>query len=1490
MQDEDKTKDQLITELHELRRRLAESEMGRMERNRTDEALRESEQRYRELFEAGSDAILFIDKDTGLILEANGTASAMFGYSHEELLTKRNWELSEEPEETRRITQGAKTAPGQVITVPLRYLRRKDGTIFPTEITGRSFLWQKRSVFIADIRDISERKQAEAALQASEREKATLNEIANVFLTIPDERIYEEVLSVVLKRMQSGYGVFGFISETGDLVIPSMTREVWSNCHVPEKSIVFPVHTWANSFWGKAIREQQTFCSDGPFQTPEGHMLIDNFLTVPVIFGNKTIGLVSVANKDGGYTEEDKIQMGHIANAISPILNVRLERDRQQREREKAEEALRESEEQYRNLIENSPIGIYRTTVGAEGNYLAANPAFLRLFGFDSFEELKQLTPAQRYVNPSERTIFSDRLLAQGGISVEHQLKKKDGTPIWGSITARVVRGENGEALCFDCTVEDVTARKLAEKALQESEAKYRGIVEDQIELVSRFLPDGTVTFANRAYCRYFGENPSDLLGHTFWHHLPLEDQDKFKQYLSEFSVHQPISTIEHRVIDERGNVRWQQWTDRAIFDAEGDLVEFQAVGRDITELKRAEEALRESEQKFRTLVDQAGDALFLHTLNGRIVDINQATIKRYGYTREELLELTADEIDTDYFQREQGGLFWNKFGKMGLLSFEAKHRRRDGTVFPVEVTLSAVAVGGSPHILALARDITERKRAEEAQARLQAQLANALEMAHLGPWEYDVVSDLFTFNDQFYKIFRTTANQVGGYNISSAEYSSRFVHPQDMHLVGEETRKAIETPDPQFSRQLEHRILYKDGSVGYISVRFFIVKDEHGRTIKTYGVNQDITERIQAEKKHKDQSIFLQTLLDAIPISVFYKGEDGIYLGCNKAYAQFLGLSKEQIVGEGVHAIFPKDLAEIYYEKDKDLFGAPGIQQYESEMTHADGTFHDVLFTKATYQDETGKVAGLIGAMLDITERKRAEEALRESEEKYRNLFENAPIGIFRTDSQGRVLSANSTMASILGFSSPQKALEHYSDLGAQLYVHAERRKEFLELLSQEGHVEDFEYEARTSDGQNIWLSMNARVESHGKDDSLIIEGFTTDITERRRAEEERRRLEAQLRQGQKMEAVGTLAGGIAHEFNNILGIILGYAELTKADIPEWSPAKFNLDEIKAASLRAKDVVRQLLTFSRKSEENLRLLDLVPVVKEAIKFLRASIPSNIQIRQNIAEESRPVIADPTQIHQVMLNLSTNAAHAMEEKGGVLEFSLKNISLDNTGHGLDSKLQPGEYEMLQVGDTGSGIPNEILDRIFDPYFTTKDVGKGTGMGLSVVHGIVEAHRGLIQVESALGKGTTFRILFPAAKEEGRVALELEEDLPTGSEQILFIDDEPALAKLGQLILEKLGYQVQAETNATRALELFGSNPEQFDLIITDTTMPGMTGDQLIKKVLQIRPDMKTILCTGYIERVDEESAQAIGAKVYALKPLDRKRLAVTVRNVLDASS
>jgi len=369
-------------------------------------------------------------------------------------------------------------------------------------------------------------------------------------------------------------------------------------------------------------------------------------------------------------------------------------------------------------------------------------------------------------------------------------------------------------------------------------------------------------------------------------------------------------------------------------------------------------------------------------------------------------------------------------------------------------------------------------------------------------------------------------------------------------------------------------------------------------------------------------------------------------------------------------------------------------------------------------------------------------------------------------------------------------------------------------------------------------------------------------------------------------MESIGTLAGGIAHDFNNILGIIIGNAELALDNIPEENPAHLNLEEIRTAGSRAKDVVRQLLSFARKTKLEKKPTNIAPIIQESLRLLRSSIPTSIDIRQNITKDVDTILADPTQINQILLNLCTNADHAMPD-GGIIEITLKNEDIDENFTAQPPDLHPGQYVNLTVTDTGHGISQENIDRIFDPYFTTKEVGKGAGMGLAVVHGIVKEHNGIITVESELGKGTTFNIFFPVVKKEAAVETETDEVLPVGDERILFIDDEESLAKMGHQRLERLGYKVEATTSPIEALELFRSRPDQFDLIITDMTMPLMTGDKLIKETLNIRSDIPIILCTGFSEKIDAKKAKAVGAAEYIEKPVYQQNLAFKVRSVLD---
>ncbi|MCD6334697.1 MAG: response regulator [Candidatus Latescibacteria bacterium] len=383
----------------------------------------------------------------------------------------------------------------------------------------------------------------------------------------------------------------------------------------------------------------------------------------------------------------------------------------------------------------------------------------------------------------------------------------------------------------------------------------------------------------------------------------------------------------------------------------------------------------------------------------------------------------------------------------------------------------------------------------------------------------------------------------------------------------------------------------------------------------------------------------------------------------------------------------------------------------------------------------------------------------------------------------------------------------------------------------------------------------------------------------------EERKQVEKQLRQAQKMEAIGTLAGGIAHDFNNILAVILGFTEIA-LNMPEDTRTQHWLKQVLKAGERAKELVQQILAFSRETEQERKPVRITPILKETLKLLSASLPATIEIREDVAA-SGTILGDPTQIHQVLMNLCTNAAYAMREEGGVLTVSQSDVELDVEAAARYPNLPPGSYLRLIVSDTGHGMDRAVMERIFDPYFTTKEPNEGTGLGLSVVHGIVQSYGGVITVDSEPGKGTSFHVVLPRIDREDTPKAETFAPLPTGNERILFIDDEEMLVEMGQEMLESLGYDVVALTNNLEALETFRAQPDRFDLVITDQTMPHKTGAELARELLRIRPDIPIILCTGFSEIITEKQAEATGIRRFLMKPILRREMAQTIRDLLD---
>ncbi|HWR67408.1 MAG TPA: ATP-binding protein [Desulfomonilia bacterium] len=400
--------------------------------------------------------------------------------------------------------------------------------------------------------------------------------------------------------------------------------------------------------------------------------------------------------------------------------------------------------------------------------------------------------------------------------------------------------------------------------------------------------------------------------------------------------------------------------------------------------------------------------------------------------------------------------------------------------------------------------------------------------------------------------------------------------------------------------------------------------------------------------------------------------------------------------------------------------------------------------------------------------------------------------------------------------------------------------------------------------------------------------EELVREIEAHRKAEEEKKGLEHQLRQAQKMEAIGTLAGGIAHDFNNILSPIIGYSEMIIEDVPARSPLKNKTEQILTAATRAKELVRHILTFSRQTEQELIPLELHPIIKESLTLLRASLPKTIEIKQKVDTNCKPVLADPTQIHQVLINLCTNAFHAMRDKGGTLGVEMSEVEI-GAADCMTMKLNPGRYVKICVSDTGHGIPKNIMERVFDPYFTTKAPGEGTGLGLSVVHGIVKSYQGEIKIYSEAGKGTTVSIYLPCLEVETSIRKGyVQENISGGKESILVVDDEEYIITMMKEMLERLGYRVTAFTDSSKAFGDFRRDPYRYDLIITDQTMPRLTGTDLAEECMRIRPDLPVIICTGFSEILSEEKAKAIGISEYVTKPVVKSEISRAIRNALSS--
>jgi PAS domain S-box-containing protein len=762
-----------------------------------------------------------------------------------------------------------------------------------------------------------------------------------------------------------------------------------------------------------------------------------------------------------------------------------------------------------------------------------------------------------------------------------------------------------------------------------------------------------------------------------------------------------------------------------------------------------------------------------------------------------------------------------------------------------------------------LEREIEERQRAENALRESEEKYRLLIENQKDLAVKIDTGGKFLFVSPSYCALFGKAEEELIG------KESMTLVHEDDR----EGTARAMEDIHrPPYTCYIRHRASTNDGW-RWLAWNYKAVLDEENKVIAIVGAGRDISERKREEEALQKSQSQQKAILDNIPDMAWLKDRESRFISVNEPFGKACGVKPEDLVGKTDLDIWPKELAERYRADDKEVMESGKQKQVEEPLVDKEGNRIWIETIKTPIYNEKGEVIGTTGIARDITERKQAEE----EHIRLITAIEQAGEGVSITDKDEIIQYVNPAFERITGYNR-----EEVVGQSSRMLMGTENEALYLNIKNglNRGHLWSGCISMIRKDGAACEIEatvspirdLSANIINH----VAVMRDVTHEVS-----------IEKRLHQAQKMEAIGTLAGGIAHDFNNILSAIMGYIELALNDVSKGSQLYSDLQEVFKAGSRAKELVSQILTFSRLHEEDRRLIPISPIIKETLKLLRASLPATIEIRQNIEPDAGNILADPTQIHQVLMNLCTNAAHAMYEKGGILEVSLRDVELDSHFAARYPDIVPGPYQRLSVIDTGHGMTSEILEHIFEPYFTTKDKGKGTGLGLSVVHGIVKNLGGIITAYSEPGKGSTFTVYFPVIQSTQFQATDNPEPLPTGDECILFVDDEESLATMAERMLGFLGYEVIARTSSIEALEIFRVRPGQFDLVITDMTMPHMTGEALAGEIMRIRPDIPIIICTGFSERITEEKAGALGIQAFVMKPFFMREIAGLIRRVLD---
>ncbi|MEI8290770.1 MAG: PAS domain S-box protein [Verrucomicrobiota bacterium] len=1007
--------------------------------------------------------------------------------------------------------------------------------------------------------------------------------------------------------------------------------------------------------------------------------------------------------------------------------------------------------------------------------------------------------------------------------------------------------------------------------ALRASELSYRRLFEsarDGILILEETT--GRITDVNPFLIELLGFSHGEMVGKTVGELSPFKDVVSNQAMLEQLQKdgyiryeNLPLETRDGRHIDV-------EFISNA-YQSDGIKV-IQCNIRDVTARKTADALLRESEEKYRNLFDCSRDALLMmDPVSKRFTSANPAAVRIFGAKNE--AELTARGPEALSPARQPDGSLSAERARQideivlrdGTRFFEWTHQRIGGEVFAADVLLTRIELNGKPTFLTTVRDITAHKQAEEKLRASEARLSDIMFTIADWVWEVDE-NGTYTYSSQ---------KGLDWFGCVLGKTPFDFMPPDEVRRVTASFFEFAASQSP--IKDLENWSIRKDGERICLLTNGVPILDQAGKLRGYRGLDKDITERKLAENKLIRSERLLRETQEMSKTGYYINNLGTGLWESSPSLDRLFGIGPDfvrDMEGWG-RLIHPDDrertinyFLRVVADKKSFRMDYRILRPDDGELRWMAG-YGDIEF------DETGNPVRMVGCIQDITDRKQSEELnLRLS-----TAVEQAAEAIVITDTQGTILYANPAFEKSTGYTRAEVAGQNPRLLKSGRHDGAFYLRMWETILRGEVWHGHFINQRKDGTIYEEEATISAIRDAAGKIINFV--AVKRDVTH----EVE---LEGQLRQSQKMEAVGTLAGGIAHDFNNILNIIFGYSNLLQLDLAGNRESLEKVGEILKAGERAKDLVQQILTFSRQREQERHVIQLNMVIKETTKLLRASLPANIVVVTELAADAPMVLADATQIYQVIMNLGANALHAMEHQAsGRLKITLDAFKADKAFLQKHPELRAIKYARLTVADTGCGMDARTLERIFDPFYTTKPVGKGTGLGLAVVHGIVKAHDGVITLESKPGQGTTFCLYFPEQISDLFKDGIPEDLIPCGQGQkILMVDDEVALVGIYQKLLKTLKYEGTIVTSPREAVLLVRENPGQFDLVITDLTMPEMNGLVLARQIREIRADMPVILATGFHGTVSDRQLADAGVCEVVEKPISMAKLAMVLRGIL----